>query len=83
MLFRSFASLMVGFSNYSYEPSLGRRAAAGRPEVADFDVAGAVASKVNLMADDMDWYAASRAGGRSRRGPGTVSEESFLEGAGP
>ncbi len=78
----AFASLMVGFSNYSYEPSLGRRAAAGRPDVADFDVAGAVAAKVNLMADDMDWYAASRAGGRSRRGPGTVSEESFLEGGG-
>lgn len=43
-LFRlAFASTMVRYSNYSYEPSLGRKSTAGRPDVADFPVFDAIA----------------------------------------
>jgi hypothetical protein len=40
-LFRAaFGAVMVGFSNYTYEPSLGFRVSAGKPLVDDADVAG-------------------------------------------
>jgi DNA modification methylase len=44
---------MVGFSNYSYEPSLGRRQAAGKEDILDADVAGIVAAKLDEMVSDM------------------------------
>ena len=78
-LFRlAFAASMVDFSNYSYEPSLGRKAAAGRPEVDDFPVAGALSAKVRQMADDIAWYRRERAAGP--RPEGRVLEKSFLDG---
>ena len=78
-LFRlAFAATMVGYSNYSYEPSLGRKASVGRPEVVDDDVAGAIAAKLRQMADDAAWYRAERAD--PERDDGQVLEESFLEG---
>ena len=43
---------MVNYSNYSYEPSLGRKASVGRPEVEDDDVADVIAAKLSQMADD-------------------------------
>ena len=51
----AFASTMVTYSNYSYEPSLGRRASAGRDDVEDFAVESAVAQKLRDMADDVAW----------------------------
>jgi len=51
----AFASTMVSYSNYSYEPSLGRRASAGRADIEDFDVALVVAQKLRDMADDVAW----------------------------
>ena len=78
-LFRlAFAATMVGYSNYSYEPSLGRKASVGRPEVDDDDVAGAIAAKLGQMADDAGWYRASRA--NPERDDGRVFERSFFEG---
>ena len=47
------ASELVGFSNYSYEPSLGTRVAAGKPEVADAPVARAMGNKLRLMVEDV------------------------------
>ena len=77
-LFRlAFAATMVGYSNYSYEPSLGRKASVGRPEVVDDDVAGAVADKLRQMADDAAWYRDTRA--NSARDDGRVIQESFFE----
>ncbi len=77
-LFRlAFAATMVGYSNYSYEPSLGRKASAGRPEVEDGDVAGAIADKLREMAEDAAWYRAARTG--PERDDGRVVERSFLE----
>ena len=78
-LFRlAFAATMVNYSNYSYEPSLGRKASVGRPEVEDDDVAGAIAVKLHQMADDIDWYRGARA--NSERDDGRVFESSFFEG---
>ena len=45
-------AVMVGFSNYSYEPSLGRREAAGKKDVLDADVKSILASKLREMEDD-------------------------------
>jgi len=55
-LFRlAFASTMVRYSNYSYEPSLGRRASAGKQEIEDFPVGQAIMSKLGEMAQDIAW----------------------------
>ena len=49
----AFASVMVEFSNYSYEPSLGTRPGAGKPLVDDADVGGIVGGKLRDMAADI------------------------------
>ncbi len=46
-------SLMVSFSNYSYEPSLGTRAAAGKNNVEHADVFGVVGRKLREMHEDI------------------------------
>lgn len=51
----AFGATLVSYSNYSYEPSLGRRVAAGRKEVGDFDVGGAVAGKLREIVEDVRW----------------------------
>lgn len=51
----AFASTMVSYSNYSYEPSLGRRVSAGREEIHDFPVAKAITDKLTDMAEDIIW----------------------------
>ena len=78
-LFRlAFAATMVGYSNYSYEPSLGRKASVGRPDVEDDDVAGAIAAKLHQMAEDAAWYRRQRSD--AERDDGRVLEESFFDG---
>ena len=74
----AFASSMVDFSNYSYEPSLGRKVTVGRPEVDDFPVTEALAGKVSQMADDVAWYRRTRVA--SERRDGLVLEQSFFDG---
>jgi hypothetical protein len=55
-LFRlAFASTMVSYSNYSYEPSLGRRVSAGREEIHDFPVERAITDKLTDMVEDIAW----------------------------
>ncbi|MEI6502113.1 MAG: helix-turn-helix domain-containing protein [Armatimonadota bacterium] len=44
---------MVSFSNYTYEPSLGTRKAAGKSDIQDADVGGIIATKLEQMADDI------------------------------
>lgn len=56
-LFRlAFTSTMVRYSNYSYEPSLGRRASAGKEEIKDFPVGEAIQAKLAEMAEDITWF---------------------------
>lgn len=76
----AFAAQMVSFSNYSYEPSLGRKATVGRPDVEDHPVARTLAEKLRQMAEDIDWYRNNRTD-RRRRG-GTVHTASFFDGYG-
>lgn len=55
-LFRlALGSVMVSFSNYSYEPSLTRRVAVGKSEIEDAEVGEIVAAKLRLMLEDILW----------------------------
>jgi hypothetical protein len=55
-LFRTaFGAVMVSFSNYSYEPSLGCRPAAGKPLIQDADVAQVLLAKLYAMREDIAW----------------------------
>lgn len=74
----AFAATMVQYSNYSYEPSLGRKVTVGRPEVHDCDVAEAIKSKVLQMARDSAWYRNARQNRRHRRGK--IINQSFFTG---
>ena len=49
----AFGSVMVNFSNYSYEPSLGTRVAAGKPNIDHADVFGIVSRKLEDMCEDI------------------------------
>jgi hypothetical protein len=56
-LFRlAFGSVMVSVSNYSYEPSLTRRAAVDKPDIPDAHVAQIIAGKLRLMLEDIIWF---------------------------
>jgi hypothetical protein len=55
-LFRlAFGSVMVGVSNYSYEPSLTRRSAVGKPDISDAPVASVISAKLRNMLEDIQW----------------------------
>ncbi len=51
----AFASTMVRYSNYSYEPSLGRRVSAGKAEILDFPVGETIIEKLLEMTEDVEW----------------------------
>jgi DNA modification methylase len=64
-LFRiAFASTMVRYSNYSYEPSLGTRVAAGKEGISDFPVGETITEKLNEMVHDIRWMCKSMNGCR-------------------
>ncbi|MBM3956994.1 MAG: site-specific DNA-methyltransferase [Gemmatimonadetes bacterium] len=50
---------MVGYSNYSYEPSLGRRVCAGKEPILEADVAAVLRAKLEAMCDDVEHWQAS------------------------
>ena len=72
----AFAATMVEYSNYSYEPSLGRRTAVGRAEIQDYPVALCVARKLTHMLEDAQWYRQHRV--RGDRPDGRVHLQSFF-----
>jgi len=49
----SLGSIMVGVSNYSYEPSLCTRSSAGKKDIEEADVAGAMINKLEQISDDI------------------------------
>ena len=51
----AFAATMVQYSNYSYEPSLGTRNAAGKSDISDFPVLDTITAKLDDMAEDVEW----------------------------
>ena len=77
-LFRlAFGSVMVAFSNYSYEPSLTRRRVVGKAEVADADVAAVIQSKLLAMLADVTNFKRTL-GKRRRRTRSKVINASFF-----
>ncbi len=77
----AFGAVMVGFSNYSYEPSLGRRCSAGKPDILDADVTGIVSTRLEEMADDVEQFQRElRSTGRAPSG--RVYTASYLSGCG-
>jgi len=51
-------AVMVSFSNYSYEPSLTRRAAVNKPDIKDANVGLILSAKLLLMLEDIGWVQA-------------------------
>lgn len=51
----AFASTMVRYSNYSYEPSLGRRVSSGKEVIEDFAVGEEVFNKLSEIRKDIVW----------------------------
>jgi DNA modification methylase len=79
-LFRAaFGAVMVGFSNYSYEPSLGSRPAAGKSLIEDADVARVLLHKLSQMEADIAWLQ-QEMGMRPRQGIGSVVNRDFFAG---
>ena len=73
----AFASTMVTYSNYSYEPSLGRKATAGRPDVEDYPVFAELDGKLTIMAADADFWRGERRNRQEQRGK--IYGASFFE----
>lgn len=60
----AFGAVMVSFSNYSYEPSLGSRPAAGKPLIVEADVAHVLLTKLRHMRADLVWLKEAMQGRR-------------------
>ena len=73
-------SVMVSFSNYSYEPSLSTRAAAGKPPVERADVFGVFRDKVREIEADIR-FLQRHMKSLKRRPEARVYERSYLHGA--
>jgi len=80
-LFRvAFGSVMVSFSNYTYEPSLGSRPGAGKPLIEKADVHSTILGKLSEMVSDIRWVK-ERVGNTPSIGEGQVHNLDFLESA--
>jgi len=71
----AFAATMVRYSNYSYEPSLGTRRGAGKDNIEDYDVSGAIIGKLLEMLDDIQ---ALQDGGGFQGADAKVIRDSFF-----
>lgn len=56
LLHVAFGSVMVSFSNYSYEPSLGTREAAGKGIIENADVFGTILLKLQQIREDVEEF---------------------------
>jgi hypothetical protein len=72
----AFGAVMVSFSNYSYEPSLGSRPAAGKPLVEEADVYNILYTKLHQMRTDITHIQAAMH--RQRLGTGRVINADFF-----
>ena len=81
----AFASVMVDFSNYSYEPSLGTRPGAGKSLVDDANVEQVLAAKLHQMVEDISELQSDMAENQEATSHGDlerkwcVYERSFLD----
>jgi len=74
----AFGSVMVSFSNYTYEPSLSTRVGAGKPLIEDADVAATLLEKLRHMRADIEWLRSEAI--KTRPGNGKVYSEDFFTG---
>jgi DNA modification methylase len=74
----AFGSVMVSFSNYTYEPSLSTREGAGKPLIEDADVAATLLEKLRNMRADIEWLRSEAI--KTRPGNGKVYSEDFFTG---
>jgi hypothetical protein len=72
----AFGAMMVSFSNYSYEPSLGSRPAAGKPLVEEADVNNILLTKLHQMHTDIAHVQAALRG--QQLGAGRVINADFF-----
>lgn len=56
LLLLALGSILVQISNYSYEPSLGSRKAAGKEEILNADVVRMLINKLRVMYEDIIYY---------------------------
>jgi len=78
-LFRvAFGSVMVSFSNYTYEPSLGSRPGAGKPLIEKADVHSIILGKLRDIVSDVCWIKERLRNGRSEA-DGQVHNQDFLQ----
>ncbi len=78
-LFRvAFGSVMVSFSNYTYEPSLGSRPGAGKPLIDRADVHSTILTKLSEIVSDIRWVK-ERAGSRPAEGKAQIHNLDFLD----
>jgi DNA modification methylase len=75
----AFTSTMVRYSNYSYEPSLGRRVSAGKQEIEDFPVAQEIGKKLAEIIEDVTWLQGNM---KSKKPKARVINDSFFKYAG-
>lgn len=78
LLLVAMGSIIVGVSNYSYEPSLGRRVAAGKSPILNADLAAVMRRKLMEIAQDIEWLRARNAVRTLPRAQ--VFNESYLKG---
>jgi len=80
-LFRAaFGSVMVSFSNYTYEPSLSSRPGAGKPLIEKADVHSTILGKLSEMVSDTRWIK-ERVESLPFAGEGQIYNLDFLESA--
>ena len=73
----AFGAVMVGFSNYTYEPSLSTRPGAGKPLIEQADVHAAVLAKLRKIRSDIAWLQSRRPSSDAPQG--VVHLMSFME----
>jgi hypothetical protein len=78
-LFRvALGSVMVSFSNYTYEPSLGSRPGAGKPLIDHADVQSIISGKLRDIISDIRWVK-ERLRNVPTEGKGQVHDQDFLD----
>jgi excisionase family DNA binding protein len=74
----AFGSVMVSCSNYTYEPSLGTRQAAGKPNIDDAPLGELMSKKLRDMAGDVEFVQGMLRGRKPAEKP-LVIQESYLD----
>jgi hypothetical protein len=74
----AFGSVMVSFSNYTYEPSLSSRPGAGKPLIERADVSNVILGKLREIISDVRWLK-ERLAGLQSIGHGQIHNLNFME----